>query len=117
MSFTITGTRKGVSENRRLIPGRGRLVAGNDYRDFKKYAWALSKVEAAKNDSPMIIGPAWAHIMMFDECRRPDVAAYVKPLLDAVQGSFYRNDHQIDRLLVERIPEPGFWRMDVGAME
>ena len=82
-----------VSENDRLLPGRGRWRANPAYKAFKEsVAWVL-RIE--QKDTPPIEGPV--SVRLFLELN-PDIDAQnvLKPVFDAIQlAGVIKNDRQI----------------------
>jgi len=100
-------TGKAVSENDRLLPGRGRWQANPAYKAFKEgVAWML-RIEM--NDMPVIIGPVCVRLFL-ELNPKMDAQNVLKPVLDALQlAGVIKNDRQIRTF--------SFYREDRGARE
>jgi len=87
-----------VSDNRRLIPGKGRLVANRAYKKFKEgMAWELTIFETYGREERVSV------ILRVKLPAHMDVSAIIKAALDAIQLSgVIKDDNQIDRLEVLR---------------
>lgn len=100
-------TGKAVSENDRLLPGRGRWRANPEYKAFKEgVAWVL-RIE--QKDTPPIKGPVCVQLFME---LNPDMDAQniIKPLLDALElAGVIKDDKQIRTF--------SFYRENWGASE
>ena len=100
-------TGKAVSENDRLLPGKGRWRANPAYKAFKEsVAWVL-RIE--QKDTPPITGRVC--VRLFLELN-PDMDAtnIIKPVLDAIQlAGAINNDKQIRTF--------GLYREDQAAGE
>lgn len=86
-------TGKAVSENDRLLPGRGRWRANPAYKAFKEgVAWVCRIEQGGKSPSE---GPV--SVRLFLELNpKMDAANVIKPVLDAIQLSrAIANDKQI----------------------
>ena len=99
--MTATWAGMAVSDNRRLIQGRGRMVANPAYQVFKEsMAWALAA-------DPCGIGfPPEARVRVHLTVtlpRRMDISAVVKAALDAIQlTGAITDDNKVDELVVTR---------------
>jgi Holliday junction resolvase RusA-like endonuclease len=89
-----------VSDNRRLIPCRGRSVANPAYKAFKEsMAWSIKLVRG-----DWILAGRVSVRLVVRIPPRMDVSAIIKSALDAIQlAGVILDDNQIDRLLVERM--------------
>ena len=95
---------KAVSENDRLLPGRGRWRANPAYKAFKEsVAWVL-RIE--QENMPPIKGPVCVRLFL-ELNPKMDAQNVIKPVLDAIQlscaivndkqirtFSFYREDRE-----------------------
>ena len=84
---------RAVSENDRLLPGRGRFRANPAYKAFKvSVAWACRMQQL---DTPPFEGPVC--VRLFLELN-PDIDAQniIKPVLDGIQlAGVFKNDKQV----------------------
>jgi Holliday junction resolvase RusA-like endonuclease len=93
-----------ISDNRRLIQGKGRMVANPKYRAFKAgMAWAIKMDTIGFPVFYSITG----RVSVILRCAIPtrmDISAIIKAALDAIQLSgAIRDDNQVDRLSVWRV--------------
>jgi len=101
-------TGKAVTENDRLLPGRGRFRANPEYKAFKEsVAWAV-RVEVL--DKPPISGPVQVRLFM-ELNPGMDAANIIKPVLDAIQlAGAIANDKQVRTFSFHREDsKPGEW--------
>ena len=84
---------KAVSENDRLLPGKGRWRVNPEYRGFKEsVAWAL---RAEQMDKPPREGSVSVRLFMFLNANM-DAANVIKPVLDAIElARVVKNDKQV----------------------
>ncbi len=84
---------KAVSENDRLLPGKGRWRSSLAYKGFKEsVAWAL---RAEHLDKPPIEGSVSVRLLMYLNADM-DAANVIKPVLDAIElARVVKNDKQI----------------------
>jgi Holliday junction resolvase RusA-like endonuclease len=99
----IKATWEGVvcSDNRRLLPGKGRMIANPKYTAFKNdMALTISLDNLGKS-------PIEGRVFVILRCHIPprmDVTAIIKAALDAIQLSgAIRDDNQVDALEVWRM--------------
>ena len=86
-------TGKAVSENDRLLPGRGRWRANPAYKAFKEGVAWMVRIE--QKDTPPIKGPVCVRLFM-ELNPDMDAANIIKPIFDAIQLSCaIVNDKQI----------------------
>jgi Holliday junction resolvase RusA-like endonuclease len=90
-----------ISDNRRLIPGKGRMVANPKYTAFKKdMAWSIRMCNLGKQPIEKSVR-VWLYVSL---PVRMDISAIIKAALDAVQLSgAIKDDNQVDMLTVHRV--------------
>lgn len=86
---------KPVSINKRYYKN---FSLTNEYRTFKEELglYARQIVRGIK----IFTKPLCVEITVYYKGREPDIDAYIKPILDSLQGIVYKNDKQIIRLVV-----------------
>lgn len=105
MMIKATWCGEAVSDNRRLIQGKGRMVANPKYKAFKEsMAWAIHSCNLGRMPTEKRVRVG----LLVSIPPRMDVSAIIKAALDAVQLSgVIKDDNQIDRLWVARIGTEG----------
>ncbi len=70
-----------ISENKRLILSRGRLISNSEYRDYKQFLIDYFKLT---NKEPMIKGSFRASLVIHTY---KDLTNLIKPIFDALEGA------------------------------
>lgn len=96
MIKTITLYTKPIPVNQKFFIVKGRNILSKKYRDTK-YALALETRSQAKFE-PYRGNLAMNVMMYFGDNRKRDIDAYLKILLDSMEGIVYENDNQIVEL-------------------
>lgn len=86
-----------VSDNRRLRPGRGRWIPGEKYGKHM----ADQKLLLSNRIRQGLKGPVEVLIQLPRDAH--DVGAFAKWILDAMSGSVYIDDYQVDDYRVKRV--------------
>lgn len=92
----ITDT-KPVSENRRLIPAKTRMIASTEYRKAKE---AIKAEFATQGPEKPRSGPV--EVLITARTGRADLTAWTKMLCDCLNGVAYDDDKQIGWLTIIR---------------
>lgn len=95
--MTFTSNTKPVSENRRLIPAKTRLIASSEYRKAKE---AIKAEFATQGQKKPLSGPV--EVLITARTGRADLTAWTKMLCDCLNGIAYEDDKQIESITVER---------------
>lgn len=91
------------TDNKRYGSLNGRLLLTREYRQRKEVATMLAGVECKNHEA--IDGPAEMHVRLYPpDCRRSDITNRLKIICDALTGSAYRDDSQLHKVTVERMP-------------
>ena len=86
-------TGKAVSENDRLLPGKGRWRANPAYKAFKEGVAMVLRVE--QGSTPPLEGPVCARLFL-ELNPKMDAQNVLKPVFDALQlAGVIKNDRQI----------------------
>jgi len=98
-------TGEAVSGNRRLVPGKGRLIADLRYKSFKtSLAWTLKAARATP-----LLGPVFVRLEL-ELPARMDTDAVIKSCLDALQlAGVVENDRQVTEIEAVRVGNAGKW--------
>lgn len=96
----ITLYTKPLIVNHKHFPCRGRLILTNKWRDTKT-ALAL-ETRSQWHTEPLSTPLAVTLRQYFGDKHRRDVDAYIKIILDSMEGIVYDNDCQIQRLMAEK---------------
>lgn len=96
----ITLYTKPIPINQKFFIVRGRNILSKKYRDTKT-ALAL-ETRSQWNFEPLEGMLACTLHLYFGDKRKRDVDAYIKILLDSMEGICYENDNQINELHVYR---------------
>ena len=103
------------TDNHYYTVDRGRKVLSARGRSYRKTVWALLREQGERTLMGAVEMTVW---LTMPDKRRRDLSNVMKALGDALQyGGAYRDDVQIDRLLIERntVQPPG--RADVWLRE
>lgn len=112
--------------NDRLTMGRNRLVLSPAYRSAKELVWAhaltVSRV-VPENSSPLVDRAIQVTIFIHPpkkkRGRAADIDAFIKVILDGMQGTFYEDDSQVVTLAVQKadpFPDRGCVRVIVNEL-
>lgn len=82
------------SANRYWRYVRGRVIVSPEAQDYKTTVAMLAKCARVT----MLTGPVVVTVAIYRERKSGDLDNFLKVLLDALQGVFYRNDSQIREL-------------------
>ena len=84
-----------------------KTLASRDYRKWKTEARNMLNAQWICKDNPSWLADRLSVEIYLtpDSHRRWDVDNRVKAVLDALQGTWIADDHQVDRLLVVRLPK------------
>ena len=96
----ITLYTKPIPVNRKFFVWNGRNILTKTYRDAK--AELALETRSQVNFEPLVGSLAATLHLYFGDSRKRDVDAYIKILLDAMEGIVYENDNQISELHVYR---------------
>ena len=97
--FSCVWTGQAVGVNKRLIPGKKRLVANPGYRAYKADMTLLYKLN---NRHAIMTGDVKVFIGMTVNNAR-DIDSLIKPVLDALEGAMViENDRQVVQLDVTK---------------
>lgn len=93
---TITLHTKPLPVNQRTMIVRGHQTSSRKWKDTK-YALAL-ETRSQVNFSPLTGTLAINLLFYFGDKRKRDVDAYIKIILDSMEGIVYENDSQVTEL-------------------
>lgn len=79
------------SANRYWRYARGKVIISPEAANYKRTVQMLAHVDRVR----MLTGPVTLTVAIYRERRIGDLDNFLKVLLDALQGVFYRNDAQI----------------------
>lgn len=86
------------SANRYWRYARGKVYATDEAKSYKHTVAMLARVDGAKQ----ITGPVALTVAVYRARKAGDLDNYLKCLIDALQGVYYRNDAQIVRIVATR---------------
>lgn len=100
---SITLYTKPVVQNKKHTVARGRMILSKEYREAKQaLAWEIA---TQWKDEILTEEGIAVNILIYYKGRRPDIDAYEKILLDAMEGLVYSNDGLIDEKHTFRIKD------------
>ena len=114
-SFTFTLYARPVPINQKFFILRGRNILSKAYRDAK-YDLAL-ETRSQVNFSPLRGNLAVTLNQFYGDNRKRDIDAYIKIVLDAMEGIVYENDNQIVKLEATKAVDKDNPRIEVSVIE
>ena len=94
--ITLTLYTKPVPLNQKYFVRNGRNILSNKYRQAKSDLQL--EIRSQANFEPLSRNLAVNILQYFGDKRKRDVDAYIKILLDSMEGIVYENDNQINEL-------------------
>jgi len=92
-----------TGDNRRLAGG-ARKVLTPGYRRFKRAVFMYAR---SQYSSGLFLETVQVRIVLGKRCERFDVLGFSKPVLDGLEGVFYRNDRSVRKCSAEYAADCG----------
>lgn len=87
-------------------------------KEGKEYKSSIAKAIVAKfGDLPSMDGPVAVEFTVYRASKRGDTDNFMKVLLDGMQGTFYKNDRQIELIVARRKDDKLNPRVEVKVYE